>query len=72
MTSTRHRWGKKVPVSRHKSEKQCARCGTVLVSRHEFEGPRKLHWKEFWRDLERIDVDGRTPPCDARLEQTNG
>jgi hypothetical protein len=69
MTSTRHRWGEKTPVSRHKSEQQCIRCGTVMARRNEFEGGRELHWKEFWRDLERLDSDGKTPPCDARLEK---
>jgi uncharacterized Fe-S cluster-containing radical SAM superfamily enzyme len=67
VTSTRHRWGEKAVVSRHKSETQCRRCEMVRVSRHEFEGV-ELHWKEFWRDLERVDENGETPPCDARLE----
>jgi hypothetical protein len=70
MTSTRHRWGEKTSVSPHKSETQCSRCGVVRASRHEFEGRRELHWKEYWRDLERVDDgSGATPPCDARLEQ---
>jgi hypothetical protein len=67
--STRHRWGEKaVVVPHHKSEQECVRCGMVRASRHEFEGGRELHWKEFWRDLERIDKAGETPPCDARSE----
>jgi hypothetical protein len=40
----------------------------VKASRHEFEGGRDLHWKEYWRNLDRIDKDGKAPPCDARLE----
>jgi hypothetical protein len=67
VTSTRHRWGGKKSPSRFKSEQRCIRCGMVRASRHEFEGGRELHWKEFWRDLERVDKAGETPPCDARL-----
>jgi hypothetical protein len=68
MTSTRHRWGEKViVVPFRKSERECIRCGVVRASRHEFENGRELHWKEFWRDLERVDKAGETPLCDARL-----
>lgn len=67
MNSTRHKWGEKTRFGNYKSEKQCLRCETVLVSRHEHEGGRPRHWKEFWRDEERIYCDG-TPPCDARRE----
>nr|WP_050781011.1 hypothetical protein [Bradyrhizobium sp. ORS 278] len=68
MTSVRHRWGDKVRFP-HKSERQCARCEMVKVGRHEGQGGRDLYWTEFWRDEERIDDGGRTPPCDARCEQ---
>jgi hypothetical protein len=67
VTST-HRWGEKSSPSRHKSEQSCIRRGIVKASRHEFEGGRDLHWKEYWRDLDRVDKDGKAPPCDARLE----
>jgi hypothetical protein len=70
--STRHRWGEKKAISPHKSEQQCERCDVVRASRHEFEGGRELHWKEFWRDLERLDEAGETPPCDARREVGEG
>ena len=40
----------------------------VKVTRHEWERGRDLYWTEFWRDLERVDENGETPPCDARLE----
>jgi hypothetical protein len=68
MTSTRHSWCDKNVVSAHKSERECRRCGMVKVTRHEFDGRRELHWQEFWRDLDRVDDGGSTPPCDARLE----
>lgn len=67
MISTRHKWGEKVRFGNYKSERQCLRCETVLVSRHESEGGHPRHWKEFWRDEVRIRCDA-TPPCDARRE----
>jgi hypothetical protein len=63
----RHKWGQRIEVSPHKSETECIRCGVVRASRHEFEGGREIHWKEFWRDCERIECKA-TPPCDKRLE----
>jgi len=66
-TSTRHRWGEKVRFGNYKSEKQCTRCELVMVSRHESEGGRAVHWKEYWRDEELISRD-TLPLCDARLE----
>lgn len=69
MTSTRHKWGEKIPLGNHKSEKTCERCGVTCGSFHQWDGPREIHWKEFWRDGDRIDDgSGKTPPCDARLE----
>jgi hypothetical protein len=67
MTSTRHRWAQRQQISPHKSERQCMRCETVMVSRHESEAGRSVHWKEFWRDQIRIRCEA-TPACDARLE----
>lgn len=66
--SARHKWGDHVELGPHKSE--CVRCGVVRASMHQHEGGgRDVHWKEFWRDMERIDDgSGATPPCDARLE----
>ena len=69
MTSTRHKWGQRIEVSPHKSETECIRCDVVRVSRHEWEGGREIHWKEFWRDCELISSGGPTPPCDARRER---
>lgn len=61
---TRHRWSDKTVVSPNKSERECLNgCGIVKVTRHEFEGGREKHWPEFYRGLDRVDVDGRTPPC---------
>ena len=58
-----HRWGDKVPFP-HKSEAECLNgCGIVKVTRHENNGPRDLHWVEFWRDMERIECSG-TPVCE--------
>jgi hypothetical protein len=71
MTSTRHKWGERIEVSPHKSERECSRCEVVMVSRHEREGGREVHWKEFWRDCERIECEAR-PPCDARREKQAG
>lgn len=66
-TSTRHRWGEKVRFGNYKSEQQCIRCELVKVSRHEHEGGRDVHWKEYWRDEELISRDA-LPICDARCE----
>lgn len=68
MTSTRHKWAAKVECSPQKSERQCTRCEMVMASRKEFEGGRPVFWKEYWRDLERIECEA-TPPCDYRLER---
>jgi hypothetical protein len=60
----KHRWGDKVVISPHKSERDCANgCGIVKVTRHEFEGGRPTHWIEFWRGLDRIECQG-TPVCE--------
>ena len=67
-TSTRHRWGEKVRFGNYKSERQCLRCELVMASRHESEGARAVHWKEYWRDEVLISRD-TLPVCDARLEQ---
>jgi hypothetical protein len=67
MTSIRHRWGEKVRFE-HKTEQQCPRCETVKVTRHEWQSGKPIYWTEFWRDLERVDQDGKTPLCDARHE----
>jgi hypothetical protein len=66
MTSSRHSWGEPVRFS-HKTERECRRCGMVKVTRHEADGPRDVHWIEWWRDEDQIASD-RTPPCDARCE----
>lgn len=65
---SRHRWGDKVPVSPHKTERECLnRCGIVKVTRHEFEGGREVHWIEFWRGLDRIK-GAATPVCEPISE----
>jgi hypothetical protein len=66
MTSTRHRWDEPVRFER-KTERECSRCGMVKVTRREWECGRDVYWTEFWRDLDRVDKEGETPPCDARL-----
>ena len=68
VTSARHRWGKRIPCGPRKSEKECARCGTVRASMHGInDHGQQDHWKEFWRDGELISRN-KTPPCDTRLE----
>lgn len=72
-TSTRHKWPDELrrEVSPQRTLRECPRCGMLQISRHESEGARDLHWKEFWLGTERVDVGelaGKTPPCDARLE----
>ena len=67
---TRHRWADKAVISPNKSERECLNgCGIVKVSRHETDGGREVHWCEFWRGLDRIDVDGRTPVCESAHEE---
>jgi hypothetical protein len=75
--STRHKWGERQPfmtkgaVPYHfKTERQCARCGVVKVSRHEpDDGPFGRHWVEFWDGLDQLAAQGgAVPRCDARLE----
>jgi hypothetical protein len=60
---TRHRWGDKV-VFPHKSERCCANCGLVKVSRHESEGGRDRYWTEYWRAEEKLSTD-KVPACEA-------
>lgn len=62
---TRHRWPKDgTVISPNKTERECRNgCGIVKVTRHETEGGKDLHWPEFYRELDRVDVDGKTPPC---------
>jgi hypothetical protein len=67
VSSARHRWPDEPNRFEHKTERECSRCGIVKVTRHEWECGRDVYWTEFWRDLERVDKDGETPPCDARL-----
>ena len=63
----RHRWADKTefPLA-NKSEQQCLDCGIVKVSRHEIEGGREVHWKEFYRGLDRVyGLDNKgTPACE--------
>jgi hypothetical protein len=59
----KHRWGDKVVVNTNKTERDCANCGLVKVTRHETEGGRDLHWTEFWRGLDRIECSA-TPVCE--------
>jgi hypothetical protein len=68
----KHRWPK-LPtiISPNKSERECQNgCGIVKVSRHEYPAGsvHGTHWQEFWRGLDRVDVDGRTPVCEAIKE----
>ncbi|MFC0243659.1 MULTISPECIES: cytochrome C [Rhodopseudomonas] len=61
---TRHRWGEPKRFPPFKTERECLNgCGIVKVTRHESEGPRDIHWQEFWRDGEQIRSAG-TPVCE--------
>ena len=57
MNAPRHSWGEKT-VYFNKSERVCARCGLVKVTRHEGQE----HWVEYWRDSVRLAYRN-TPPC---------
>jgi hypothetical protein len=35
----------------------------ICVSRHEYEGGRDRHWKEYFRGTERVECD-KTPACE--------
>lgn len=67
--SDRHRWGdpQRFP---HKTERVGLKCGMVKVTRHESEGPRDIHFQEFWRGLDQIVTD-KTPPCEVQAEQVS-
>jgi hypothetical protein len=55
--TSRHSWGEPQRFA-HKTERECLNgCGIVKVTRHEGD----QHWVEFWRDLGRVDVGGKTP-----------
>jgi hypothetical protein len=59
---TRHRWGDPVR-SFERTNRECLNgCGIFRVTRHDGDG---RPWVEFWRDESRVDIDGKTPPCDA-------
>lgn len=63
----RHQWGAPERYE-HKTERICLKCGMIKVTRHEAEGPRDLHWQEFWRGLDQIACEG-TPPCEVQAER---
>ena len=55
---SRHRWSAPMRF-RLKTERVCATCGLVKVTRHE---PGEWPWTEFWRGLERVPA-AASPPC---------
>lgn len=66
MKPRHHRWGIRIeyPLA-HKTERECTNgCGITMVTRHENDGGRDVHWEEFWRGGEQVHGDGR-PICDA-------
>lgn len=67
---TRHSWEEKAR-DLHRTLRQCRRCELIKISRHEFEGPREVHWLEFWRGTERIECDG-TPACEPQTAEAIG
>lgn len=64
----RHEWGEPARFH-HKTERECRRCGLLKVTRHEADGPRDVHFQEFWRGLEQIRTTG-TPPCEPERRAT--
>ncbi len=61
----KHRWGDRRVINANKTERECQNgCGIVRVTRHETDGPRDVHWVEFWRGLDQLGDDGRTPVCE--------
>ena len=63
---TRHRWSEKAVITPNKSERECLNgCGLVMVHRHEYPdgNPFGVHWEEFWRGLDQLEVRG---PCTGR------
>lgn len=68
MTARRHRWSEPKRFPPHKTERECLNgCGIVKVTRHESEGPRDVHWQEFWRGGDKLPA-GPTPACEAVSE----
>lgn len=67
-----HRWPKQGnTISPQKTERECLNnCGIIKVTRHETEGGRDKHWVEFYRGLDRIDDNGKTPKCIGRPTNT--
>lgn len=58
---SRHEWGQPERFA-HKTERQCLKCGLLKVTRHEAEGPRDVHWTEWWQGLDEI-ASRTTPSC---------
>ena len=67
---TRHRWPKQgTTISPNKTERECQNgCGIIKVTRHETEGGRPKAWTEYFCGIDRVDVDGRVPPCTGRAK----
>ena len=65
MSAPRHSWGAAVRYA-FKTERACARCPAVKVTRHE---PGQLPWQEYWLcpagEPVRV-AGGRAPPCAAK------
>jgi hypothetical protein len=69
VAKNRHQWGKPQRYL-HKTERVCIKCGLVKVTRHEAEGPRDLHWMEYWRGLDQIKSH-TTPACEPQTVQVS-
>jgi len=57
-----HRWSKPNPFAQ-KTERECLRCHIIRVTMHPEGRSGRRHWKEFWRDGEKIEGK-RTPVCE--------
>jgi hypothetical protein len=61
MTAPRHSWSAPARF-RRKTERVCARCGLVRVTRHDG-GDTVIPWVEFWREGVRLEARA-TPACE--------
>lgn len=74
MSGPRHAWSPAHRPSAFKSERTCARCGLIKVTRHEFAGgAAERHWTEWWQPAAdggppvRLDTN-TTPACAPATE----
>ncbi len=62
MSGKRHSWSEPERYAQH-SDRVCWDCGLIKRTRHEFDGPRAVHWVEWRRGDARVEA-ARTPACE--------